>query len=186
MMKHLSDGTNIFLSGFMGTGKSTIGRLLADKLECSFMDLDDYVEKKEGKSIPDIFEESGEKGFRDLEKQVLLEVCKEFEGVVALGGGSLQNQHLVDHLKLNGILVFLKTPFPIILDRICKDVNRPLLLDEEGNPKDREKLRRELKLLYEKRLPLYEQAPIILKTGGDKTPEQEAEILINKIRNHVA
>ncbi len=186
MMKHLSDGNNIFLSGFMGTGKSTIGRILADKLECSFMDLDDYVEEKAGKSIPEIFEESGEKGFRELERQVLMEVCRDFEGVVALGGGSLQNQHLVDHLKLNGILVFLKTPFPIILDRICKDVNRPLLLDEEGNPKDREKLRRELNTLYEQRLPLYEQATIILKTVGDKTPEQEAEILIKKIRNHVA
>ncbi len=186
MKKHLSDGNNIFLSGFMGTGKSTIGRILADKLKCSFMDLDDYVEEKAGKSIPDIFEESGEKGFRELEQQVLMEVCRDFEGVVALGGGSLQNQHLVDHLKLNGILVFLKTPFPIILDRICKDVNRPLLLDEEGNPKDRERLRRELNTLYEKRLPLYEQASIILKTGEDKTPEQEAEILIKKISNHVA
>ncbi len=119
MISNLPD--RIFLTGFMGAGKSVIGQQLAGKLERPFLDLDDKITQKAGQSIPEIFKESGESEFRILERRAVLEVIREFTGVVALGGGSLQNQHLVDHIKLNGLLIFIETPISVILDRITKN-----------------------------------------------------------------
>jgi shikimate kinase len=175
----------IFLCGFMGAGKSVIGRKLAEELEFLFLDLDDKIEEQTGQSIPEIFEESGESAFRVAERRALLQVIREFEGVVSLGGGSLQNQYLVDQLKLNGLLVFIETPISVILDRISQDENRPMLLDEQGNPKSEKKLKNELTALYEERLPLYEQAVIQIKNDGTKSIEDIVELLLKKIRNHV-
>jgi len=183
MISNLPD--RIFLCGFMGAGKSTIGRQLAEKLDLEFLDLDDKIEEKAGQSIPDIFEESGESGFRTIERRAILEVVRDFEGVVALGGGSVQNQHMLDHLKLNGLLVFIETPIPVILDRISQDESRPLLLDKDGNPKDKDILKQELTALYEERLPLYEQAVITIKNDGSRSPEKMVESLLKKISNHV-
>lgn len=176
----------IFLCGFMGTGKTTIGKKLADQVECTFLDLDDRIVERAGKSIPEIFESGGEGRFRTVERKALLEVCRNFEGVVALGGGSLQNQHLLDHVKLNGLLIFLNTPFSIILDRIYQDTNRPLLLDEEGNVKERKALEEELRFLYDDRLPLYRQAAISIEMEAEESPDKQVETLAKKIRTHVA
>jgi shikimate kinase len=106
-----------------------------------------------------------------------MQVIRDFEGVVSLGGGSLQSQHLVDHIKLNGVLVFIETPISVILDRISDDENRPLLLDKQGNPKEKKQLKNELTALYEQRLPFYEQAVISINNDGNKP--------IKKIKNHV-
>ena len=176
----------LFLSGFMGTGKSTIGRELARELELSFADLDTMIEEEAGKPIPDIFEQQGEEAFRRLEKEMLLRAIREYEGVLSLGGGALHNQHVVDHLKINGLLIFIETPFSVILDRILQHDNRPLLLDEDGKMKDREVLEDELKQLYEQRLPLYRQAEITLQTDNQSSVEEATAALIKKIRNHVA
>lgn len=183
MISNLPD--RIFLCGFMGAGKTTIGQQLADELELPFLDLDDKVEEQAGMAVPDIFRERGEAEFRTIERRALLEVAREFDGVVALGGGSLQNQHMLDHLKLNGLLVFIETPVSVILDRISGDENRPLLLDEDGNPKDREELRRYLTTLYEERRPLYEQAVIKVTDDGSTGKEQIVQKLLKKIKNHV-
>jgi shikimate kinase len=175
----------IFLSGFMGAGKSVLGKTLADKLEVPFLDLDDRIEANADQSIPEIFNQSGEAGFRTLERRALMEVVREFKGVVALGGGSLQSQHMVDHLKINGLLVFIETPISVILDRISQDPDRPLLVDEEGNPKPRETLEEEMTALYKERLPLYEQAVITVTNDGSGDPEEIMTTLVKKIRNHV-
>lgn len=175
----------IFLCGFMGAGKSVIGKKLAKELELSFLDLDDKIEEQAGQSIPEIFEESGESAFRVAERRALLEVIRTYDGVVSLGGGSLQNQHMVDHVKLNGLLIFIETPISVILDRISQDDNRPLLLDEQGNPKSKKQLESELTALYEERLPLYEQAVIQIENDGSKSVEDIVEKLLKKIRNHV-
>jgi shikimate kinase len=175
----------IFLCGFMGAGKTIIGQKLADKLGQSFLDLDDEIVEMTGQSIPEIFEDAGEAGFRTAERRALMTVIREYEGVIALGGGSLQNQHLLDHIKLNGLLIFIETPITVILDRISKDENRPLLLDEDGNPKEIEILEKELTALYEERLPLYEQAVIRIINDGTKGTDDVVEELLKKIRNHV-
>lgn len=176
----------IFLCGFMGAGKSVIGQQLAGKLDRPFLDLDDQIVELAGQSIPKIFENSGEASFRTAERRALMNVIREDEGVVALGGGSLQNQHMVDHVKLNGLLIFIDTPINVILDRISQDTNRPLLLDSDGNPKTKEQLEQELTDLYKERFPLYEQAVISIKNDGSKKTENVVEELLKKIRNHVA
>ncbi|TYP94927.1 shikimate kinase [Fodinibius salinus] len=175
----------IFLSGFMGAGKSTVGRLLAEELEQSFVDLDDKIEEQDGRTIPAIFEESREAAFRRIERGALMEVVRNFEGIVALGGGSLQNQHIVDHLKLNGLLIFIKTPISVILRRISDDEHRPLLTDDDGRPKDKKTLREELQKKYDQRAPLYKQAVITIEDNGNCTPQVLAKKLVKKIRNHV-
>lgn len=175
----------LFLCGFMGAGKSTIGQKLSDELEVPFMDLDDRIEERADQTIPEIFEESGEGNFRVIERRALLDLADEYEGVVALGGGSLQNQQMLDHLKLKGLLIFIETPISVILDRISGDENRPLLMDDVGQPKDRESLAEELETLYKDRRPLYEQAAISLKDDGSTSPEELVETLLKKIRNHV-
>lgn len=169
----------------MGAGKTTIGQKLAQKLGCTFMDLDDKIIEIAGQSIPEIFEESGEAAFRTTERRALLDAARNFKGIVALGGGSLQNQHLLDHIKLNGLLIFIETPVSVILDRISNDENRPLLLDDQGNPKDEDTLRKDLKTVYERRLPFYEQAEIKILDDGSLSPDELVETLGKKIRNHV-
>jgi shikimate kinase len=176
----------IFLCGFMGAGKSTIGEKLAHTLEVSYRDIDDIIEEKAAKPIRAIFEDSGEAEFRKIERRTLLQVIRDYVGILSLGGGSLQNQHIVDHVKHNGLLIFIDTPFSVILDRIIADQDRPLLLDESGEPKDRSVLENELKKLYRKRLPFYKQAKIIISNPGTHSPEQLVKKLIKKIRNHVA
>lgn len=170
----------------MGAGKSTLGRELADKLERTFLDLDDYIEHKAGKSIPEIFEKGGEKAFRKIERQCILEIIRTYEGIVALGGGSLQNQHMLDHIKLNGLLVFIETPISVILDRIDRDTNRPLLLNEEGKVKQKEILEKELSALYNKRLPLYRQSELTVTDDGEEDIETLVDQLMNKIKYHVS
>lgn len=184
MIRNLPD--RIFLCGFMGTGKTTIGKLLSQKLAIPFLDLDDRIEEEAGKDIPQIFKEDGERAFRKLERTCLLDVIKNYKGVVALGGGALQNQHLIDHIKLNGLLIFIETPFSLILDRIVQERNRPLLLNEQGTLKEKEILEKELKTLYGRRLPFYRQAELIITHKENTSLESMVGSLIKKIRYHVS
>lgn len=176
----------IFLCGFMGTGKSTIGRELARKLDRPYSDLDTIIEKETGKSIPEIFEEEGEEGFRSRERKQLLDAIRNYKGILALGGGALHNQHLVDHVKINGLLIFIETPFSVILDRILQHENRPLLLNEDGTMKERTVLENELKELYNNRLKYYQQAELTIQTDNQTSIEETTAALVRKIRNHVA
>ncbi len=170
----------------MGAGKSTIGSMLSDRLDMPFLDLDDYIEEEAGKEIPNIFKEDGEPTFRKIERKCILDVIKKYEGVVALGGGSLQNQHIVDHIKLNGLLIFIDTPFSLILNRITEESKRPLLLNEQGTVKKKEILEKELSTLYEQRLPFYQQAELSIADSERKTAESMVNSLIKKIKNHVS
>lgn len=162
-----------------------IGRRLAKMLDIPFMDLDDEIESQAGQTIPEIFDESGESAFRTAERKTLLKVIDEYQGVVSLGGGALQNQQTVDQITLNGLLVFIETPISVILDRISQDKNRPLLLDEQGNPKNKKRLEKELTALYEKRFPLYEQAVLKIENDGSEPVGEVVAQLVKKIRNHV-
>ena len=184
MITNLPD--RIFLCGFMGAGKSTIGRSLAEKLAQKFIDLDQFIEHEEGVSISEMFKNDGEEAFRKAERSAILKVIRKFKGVVALGGGSLQNQHMVDHIKLNGLLIFIETPFSVIFERIGKDTKRPLLLDDGGNPKDEDILKKELKELYQQRRPLYEQSVISIDSSNFDSVDTLSDKLIRKIKNHVS
>ncbi len=118
----------VFLSGMMGSGKSTIGKELAEELGVPFTDLDRLIEESEGMTIPEIFAQKNEEGFREIEKKQILNIASSAKGVVALGGGSLQNQLIVDHLKLYGWLVFIEASQVEILNRLQVSSGRPMLV----------------------------------------------------------
>lgn len=141
---------NIVLCGFMGCGKSTIGSLLSKKTGMSFIDLDSYIEKKENKTISQIFADSGEEYFRQLEREASQELSKKNGLVIATGGGTLTYQVNVDAFKTNGRIILLDLPVEVVAERLKNDTTRPLL-----NRPDKNKAMREL---YEKRLPLYRSA----------------------------
>ena len=147
----------VFLSGMMGSGKSTIGQQLAKELDIPFRDLDTLIEESEGITIPEIFNQKKEKGFREIEKKLLLKVASSAEGVVALGGGSLQNQQIVDHLKLYGWLVYIDASQVEILDRLNDTSGRPML-DHSEELSDR------ISSLFDERTKFYEQAHFSIQT----------------------
>ena len=176
---------SIYLVGFMASGKSAIGKILAQSLEKPYLDLDDYIVKKEKCSIPQIFNDKGEAYFRTQEWKYILEITQNFKGIVSLGGGALHNQKVVDHIKLYGLMVFLNTPLDIILQRIVQNKNRPLVLNRWGEIKSQETLFSELESLYLKREYLYKQAQITLKSTGDETKEEQTSMLIEKLQRYV-
>lgn len=152
---------NIILCGFMGCGKSTVGALLAKKNGIAFVDLDTYIERKQNKTIAEIFEENGEDYFRALEKEAAKELSRKNGLVIAAGGGTLTFQENVDILRQTGKIVLLDLPVEVIADRLKNDDTRPLL-----NRPDKDDAMREL---YNKRLPLYRAAADII-VNADQSP----------------
>ncbi len=125
--------TNIALIGFMGVGKTAVGRTLAKKLNKRFVELDSLIEQKVGKSIPDIFQQDGEIAFRELEIEVTKEVATAKNLVIACGGGIVLNKINIDRLRQEAIIVYLTASLQVILKRTSGDgVRRPLL--EVANP----------------------------------------------------
>ena len=125
---------NIVLIGFMGSGKSIVGKLLADRLGLNLVDTDKLIEKKFGKRIKKIFEDEGEDVFRSMESEIIDEVSDIENGVIACGGGVILHPKNVQALKKNGFLVYLKASAPILLERLRGADTRPLL--NVANSKD--------------------------------------------------
>ena len=162
----------IFLCGMMGSGKSTVGRELAKKLNVPFLDLDHLIEKKEQMTIPEIFKQKGESAFRITEKELLANYSQTAKGVLALGGGALQDQRTVNHLKSLGWLVFLDCPRSVLFERLNNSKNRPMLSTDED-------LKNRISHLLEKRLPFYRQAQFIIHTARLTEDEVANEIVKN-------
>jgi shikimate kinase len=145
---------NIVLIGFRGTGKSTVGKHLANRLERDFIDSDKYVEDSSGKTIKHIFEEDGEEGFRKIEADVIAKLSGMDNKIVAVGGGAVLKKDNVSNLKDNGFLVLLEATPEIIHNRITQDEKttqqRPSLTDKK--PLD------EIKHLLEQREHPYKNA----------------------------
>jgi len=123
----------VFLVGFMGSGKTTVGRLLADAMNFSFVDLDRSVEVRSGSSIAEIFADSGETEFRRLERRALIEAAALERVVVATGGGAFASEENRDLIAGSGVSVWLNPDFATVLRRISAqgDVERPLFADPE-------------------------------------------------------
>lgn len=171
----------IYLAGFMGAGKTTIGRILAGRFKYLFIDLDHYIEKKEHKTVSDIFSKFGEAHFRDLEQKYLTELTGWKNVVIALGGGTLTGLDVVERIKSSGVLVFIDVAMETILERVKRNKRRPLLLDDNGNLKSDEILESELKELLDRRLRLYQMAHITVVQTEEIAAEKHAEKLIPKI-----
>ena len=163
---------NIVLCGFMGSGKSTIGNLLSKKMGMAFIDLDAYIEKKENKSVSQIFADSGEEYFRQLEKNAVKELAYKKSVILATGGGTLTFRENVDILKnADNKIILLDLPVEVVEQRLQGDTKRPLL-----NRPDKEKVMREL---YEKRLPLYRSAADIVVNAANSPLQVCMEIIAN-------
>jgi len=143
--------TSIALIGFMGTGKTAVGRVLADKLGKEFIEMDSLVEQKAGKIIPQIFRQEGEIAFREFEIEVTKEVAGKKNTVIACGGGVVLNKINIDRLKEECIIVYLTASPAVILKRTSTDTNeRPLLMTSDKIQQIRE--------LLKFRQPFYERA----------------------------
>ena len=157
----------IYLLGFMGSGKSTVGKLLANTLGWRFIDLDTIIEAGQGLTIREIFENSGEPFFRQVERAALVEASKAEPAVIALGGGTFAQPPNVDLIRdSRGTTVWLDCP-PDILRTRCEGMqNRPLFRDEHSFTQ-----------LYMDRLPYYRLAEFRISTEANKPEEVVEQIL---------
>ncbi|OGW80390.1 MAG: hypothetical protein A3C47_04915 [Omnitrophica bacterium RIFCSPHIGHO2_02_FULL_51_18] len=162
-------GRNIVLVGFMGTGKTSVGKALAKKLGRSLVDIDRRIEDREKRKIKEIFEKEGEPYFRKLEKEVIREVSGEKRIVITTGGGAVLDSENISALKKNGILVCLVAAPETIYRRVKNSENRPLL--EAGD-----KLT-EIKRLLSAREPCYRAADYQLRTDAQRPEQTAADIL---------
>ena len=172
---------NIILIGFRGTGKTTIGKMLAQRLGKEFVDADEYLEQKEGKTIKDIFSEGGEKLFREIETQIIAELCRLDNRVVATGGGAILREENVRALRKSGIIILLEADADTIYERIHKNTlagqRRPNLTNQGGY--------QEIEYLLEHRRPLYDRTADFVINTTSMSAVDAANKIITFIKNHV-
>ena len=176
----------IFLTGFMGSGKSTVGPILAEKIGYDFIDVDEIIEKVEGQSIVDIFRERGEIYFRNIERKILREtIFKLSKFVVALGGGTITFEDNLYLVKEVGILIYLKASPETLVQRIKFKTDRPLLLGPDGRILPEEILLERVLTLLKIREPFYLQADFYVSTD-DKGIKETVEEILKKIEDKIA
>lgn len=168
--------TSLALIGFMGTGKTAVAEALALRLNKEFIELDSLIEKKAGKSIPEIFQQHGEATFRKLETEVTRQIARRKNAVIAGGGGIVLNQINIEYLKKECIVVYLTASPEIILKRTADAQNeRPLL--EVANKAQR------IRELLKKRRSLYESAADIKIDTSGLNINAIAEQIISELKN---
>jgi shikimate kinase len=158
----------IFLTGFMASGKSTIGPILANTLGYGFADVDKLIELRVGKSVKDIFREEGEKFFREIERQIIQEVSALDYHVVSLGGGTVVDGNNFRTVKGAGTLVYLYSSPEQLLKRLQHKTDRPVLSDDEGQRLTQDELREKVLQLYAAREPIYAQADFRVLTDNKR------------------
>ncbi len=174
----------IFLTGFSGSGKSTIGPLLANSLGYEFVDLDQFIEKGAGKTITRIFAEEGEAYFRNLELQSLAGLVEQNNVVISLGGGVLENDRSYDLIRKAGTLIYLKSTTKTLARRLCNKSDRPLLKGENGRKLSREEIEAKIASILAKREARYESADLAVQTDI-KRIGSTVEELTRKIERYV-
>jgi shikimate kinase len=168
---------NIILIGPMGSGKSTIGNILAKKLNRDFKDSDHFIEQRTGVDIARIFDIEGETGFRDRESKALNTLLSQNDRVVATGGGSILREENRALLRSKGYIIFLDTSVSQQLQRLRRDNKRPLLQTE--NPRER------LEKLFDARRPIYlDLADLAVKTDR-KLARKLASDIISRLPEHL-
>ena len=163
-------GKNLTLTGMMGAGKTTIGKILAKKLEYKFVDVDKLIERKEGLSINLIFKSMGESYFRKIESEITLSELKQSNSVISLGGGSFLNNDIRKIAKKLSVSFWLDVPIDELLKRLRKNKKRPLLFKQNINET--------VKKIYFDRKKIYNKADFRIKCRSLKAKE-----IANKILN---
>lgn len=172
MTKGESTGGSIYIVGFMGVGKSTVGRHLAERLHMPFYDMDEEIERTQHRKIHEIFEAEGEEWFRALETELLRSIARRPPGVVATGGGTFcrpENRRLIHS---GGVSVWLDAPTDLILERGAQETHRPLWTSVES-----------MKALLAERIPMYQQANVHFRVES-LAPEETAAKLASLLRDY--
>lgn len=167
----------ILLCGMMGSGKTTIARTLARQLNRPWTDLDRAIEQTAGCSIPEMFKREGQETFRKREREELERAIQTSSAVIALGGGALQSQEVVDRIREAGWLIFLDAPQSVLLERLGKKTGRPLI-----DSLSRDELRLKLDTLFAQRERFYRQAHITIPVD-QQTPAQVARRIAEQIQS---
>ena len=164
---------NIFLVGFMGSGKSTVASYLAEKYGMEIIEMDQQIVEREGMSIPDIFEQKGESYFREAETNLLIDMQGVENKVVSCGGGVVLREQNVKEMKKSGTIIFLNAKPETILERVKDDDNRPLL---RGN-----KNVEFISDMMRERKPKYEGAADITIHTDEKSADAICKEIIEKV-----
>ncbi len=175
-MDNLLQGVNVYLIGMMGSGKTTVGKLLAEKLQYRFLDTDALIETISKNSINNIFAQEGEDYFRQLESQVLGEVSIYLKTVIATGGGIILKPENWSYLH-HGMIIWLDTSIDILVKRLAEDQTRPLLKNED--------LTEKLTNLIKQRKSLYQQADITITVEENDNPDLIVEKIITAIPSKI-
>ena len=166
----------VVLVGVPGSGKTTVGTVLAERLGLAFRDTDQDVERAEGKAVADIFVDSGEPAFRALEKDAVDRALREHDGVLALGGGAVLDAETRD-LLMTEPTVWLRVGAPAGAHRVGLDVPRPVLL---GNVRGR------LSALVAERAPLYAEVARLSVDTDARTPAEVADVIVTELALEVS
>ncbi|MEZ4666620.1 MAG: shikimate kinase [Anaerolineae bacterium] len=161
----MTNNRNLVITGFMGTGKSTVGRIVAEKLSRPFIDTDEEIVRRLGMSIPELFQRQGEQGFRHVEKRMCRFLAAQGGYVISTGGGMLVDESNRDVMIASGMVICLTASPEAIISRLSTDtIERPLLKGDWRG-------------LLEKRRAAYDAIPIQIDTT-EKSPEQVAEEIV--------
>lgn len=169
-------GTPIFLCGFMATGKTKVGRILAQTLDRPFVDTDELIEEASGKSIPEVFEQDGEAVFRRIEHECVVRASQMSGSVISLGGGAITQEANWEVVRATGVCLCFRASAETIYERVSRNEERPLLagLDDAG------RLARIREMLAE-REAYYNRADLFVMSTEERTPEETAEIAMAKL-----
>ena len=173
----MSSAVPVFLTGFMATGKSKIGRLLASRMRRIFIDTDQMIEACAGKEIAAIFADEGEESFRALERECVVEAASR-EAVIALGGGAIaQEENLKAIGDADGVLICLEADVDTILERVSRRDTRPL-----RSGLSREEKREKISSMLAERAPYYGRAHITVRSTDDRRPDDTVSELMELMR----
>ncbi len=173
-------GDIIYLAGFMGAGKSTVGPILANTLGWNFYDLDKVIEKSEGKKVREIFEIRGENYFRKIERELLHKISRENNVIISLGGGTMANEENLNYLKKTGVIFYLRASREAIYQRLKYKRDRPALHINGDFPDTKEELMELINKLLNEREKFYLLSDHIILTDNipvGKTVDKIARII---------
>ena len=171
MFLNINNKSNITLCGMMGSGKSTIGRLMGKKINYNFYDIDKLIEEKTQKSITEIFREEGEEYFRNLEEEITINILNSKKTIIALGGGAILNDNIRTYIKRKSYNIYLEVNKKNLKKRLSNSKNRPLIKNENYD--------KILNDLIKKREKFYKKADLTIKNDNtiDDTIKKIIKIL---------